>query len=175
MTSSTEPSVKDDIDIPMRKTIAMLNLWGIPTKWSCCGFDFPEQPAWASHSYGTAYIRTKSNGVIFEKIARLFNIPLFAQGMWRGYIMSYPHQNETDITMSCTIGGGQWTQKDCVHFYEHLLTRIKYLEDRLLEFKDEFVDVVTLHDFNHDMKVNLPGWQFEPKGDWEIIKDQILV
>ena len=48
-------NLRDDIDVPIRKLVAMFALLGCTPLWSCCGFDYDGQPMHKTHEYGNIY------------------------------------------------------------------------------------------------------------------------
>jgi hypothetical protein len=158
--------LEDDVDLPIKKCVAMCALLGLEPLFSCCGFDYDGQPYHKSHQYGEPYIMFKSN----PKTLSLLTYP----PNWKfGWLMR-KHVQNTILLVLKVEGNPHWRKKDCIHFAEELVISIAWLE-RFLSFqKDAFLDEIILCDTNQNYKKSgVRFWQYPPKEDWVIQKEMI--
>lgn len=180
--AAPKPSLLDDIDKPIFRTIALLNLYGLKTSWTCCGFNYKDQPYWKSHTYGRPYFaftipsyKKLKDLTVVQKICKLIDNDIFSNsGIW---VMAIKRRQQQG--MSAQIGcyfspeKGDWNDPRCIHSYEVIISAIEYLNQEILKHKKKFASEACLSDFNRHMRENTPlkdNWQFEPKEDWIIKK-----
>ena len=158
-------SLENDIDLPIRKCVAMFALWGFEPLFSCCGFDYRGQPYHKSHQYGRPYFIFNYN----DKSKWLIDCR-FPNG-WEAKTA----QRKTKIFLELLAQGNpHWRKRECIHFSEECTLGIAWLEGWLLSNKLLFSDTVTLHDTNEKYKNNsVRYWQYEPKNPW-IIEKQLI-
>lgn len=159
----------DDIDQPIRKSLAMLSLLGCKTIWSCCGFDYEGQPVHKFHEYGTVFFRmhfseashTVAANLLMARLALPWEIKLF-------------YTNIPEVQFKAPIGFEDhlktWENSLCPHYPEPAVQAICNLENRLIKFKEHFLDEVTLVDTNAEYQKAFPDWQYPPKNPWVIRK-----
>jgi hypothetical protein len=164
-------NLKDDIDLPLVKTIAYLNLLGIKTLWSCCGYNYPEQPAHKAHQIGQINIsmefsdKAASVGIYILQLnyewalkCQLVNpAPLRAYIIYSDIKRFHPNWDENSV-----------------HYHEHPSQMINGLEKRLYKLKDQFMDEVVLTDTNHASKQANPYWAYPGSDPWVIRKNDFI-
>ena len=172
-------SLEYDIDIPIRKLVAMFALLGCEPLWSCCGFDYYGQPMHKTHEYGDSFI-------VFKNIdrAREIILTLESKGLivgrgsetnkWEVWSINDVIYLRTDFDYFHTQSKYPWTMKSCIHYSELALIKINELENALFYFfGEEFVEEVTLSDSNKIQKRTLKNWQYPILEDWIIKKEYI--
>lgn len=160
-------SLKDDIDLPIRKSVAMLSLLGFSPLFSCCGFDYKGQPFHKSHQYGEPYIMVSldkySSKWIGEEKSRDFINPWKIKKFVRGSLL---------IVLKDGKFNPHWRKKDCIHFSEECVLCISTLERTLLTLKDSFANEALILDTNQNYSKNgVRHWQYPPKEPWLVRKD----
>jgi hypothetical protein len=168
-------NLEQDIDAPIRSVVAMLALLGCEPIWSCCGFDYAEQPYHKSHQYGKSYIAMNDN----EAIRVLTPVILEAMPFQDKYTIwtIKPRQVYEDdgwVLFADLEGGNVWPETDSIHYSEPGTIAIGYLKKILFGLKDRFTDSVTLGDYNGIHKNRYPDWQYPPLRDWVINKADVL-
>lgn len=157
MTSTTK--LEDDIDLPVKKCVAMFALLGFQPIFSCCGFDYHGQLYHKSHQYGEPYFMFSEN----EKSKSLIGVKY---GAWIG------EKRHAILLIAKVKGNPHWRKKDCIHFSEECVISIGALERWLLSNTSIMVDTITLQDTNQNYKKSgIRHWQYEPKEPWIIRKD----
>lgn len=169
-----------DIDLPMRKLVAMFALLGCEPLWSCCGFDYDGQPMHKTHEYGDTYImflddwRIQSILKILLTGKKIFDL----RGDTSEWIICKQHNLiylRSDFDYEYSRDKYPWSMKHCIHYPELSVSRIKQLEDLLyMYFRDEFVDSVILKDTNRSQKKYTSNWQYPSLEDWAIKKEYIM-
>lgn len=163
----------DTVDKPIQKIIAMMNLLGIKTVWSCCGFDYKATDK--SHLIGQPQIWIKSDYESFTKLMKVLDCELMsAPYEWIVNIKKMAYQEPLMCLFCKFTNDGVW-DKNSIHFHEQINVVLKHLEDRLMEFKDEFADEVVVEDQNKLMKQIMKYWQVEDTTPWIIRKNDIGV
>lgn len=174
-------SVRDYIDAPIRRAVALMNLFGFQTTYSCCGFNYENQNdvMIKDHVLGSTYIRFIADEKTYPKLLKLLNCPIFAsQRAWICNIRLANGCNKVEASIYCNFNTSDnnsiWSKGDSPYFHERINCVIKILEDHLLTFRDEFIEVVDIHDYNKTIIEDYPYWQQTPKGVWNITKQYIL-
>ena len=153
-------NLEDDIDLPIKRCVAMLALLGCEPTFSCCGFDYDGQPIHKSHQKGFPYIRIKKND-ISNPLAKLD-----LKGDWRFRDMG----NEWALELT-TFMNPHWRNPSCIHYSEECVIGINYLDDMLSKLSPSFRQKVVLEDTNLSHASRLKFWQYPPKNPWTILKD----
>ena len=165
--------LEDDIDAPIKKCVMALALLGSEPRWSCCGFDYENQPIHKDHIYGgvgfTFRYTTRSHEIISRIISHDF---VYVDN----FKASFHNQDGVQsITIYASIERGKmWTDLHSIHYGELGATTIGYLEDFLLSMSNEFSDEIVLRDTNAEARDKFPSWQYPPKRDWVIRKSDLL-
>lgn len=173
-------NLKNDIDVPMRKLVAMFALLDCSPLWSCCGFDYDGQPMHKTHEYGDTYImfhdtpRTKA-------ILKILSAGKWVDGFREDTSKWISWQNKNIIYLRSDFDyehgkiGYPWSLNHCIHYPELSVLRIKELQDLLfLYFADEFMDIAVLRDTNRSQKWHVSNWQYPALEDWIITKEEML-
>ena len=163
--------LEDQIDAPIKKCIAMLNLLGLKTLWSCCGFDYRGQPKFKDHAYGNAHIFIDFNSGI-----KNINELLFIRSK-SGWSLSVANVSCTEawlLEAPSVFGSEMWNNKDSIHYHESSNISIKNLETFLVGMEELMLEKVVLADENTVMKELFEYWQHEPAEDWVIKKEEII-
>ena len=175
-------NLRDDIDVPIRKLVAMFALLGCTPLWSCCGFDYDGQPMHKTHEYGNIYIRLLYNEQ-YRKIAqKLFDEKIIEKKIDSvldissdKWIILRENQLYCDFDYVITKTSYPWSMKSCIHYYEYAAIRICELEQAILKlFSNDFADSAILHDTNSMMKQSMNNWQYPILEDWIITKEEIM-
>lgn len=155
--------LEDDIDLPVKKCVAMFALLGFQPLFSCCGFDYHGQPIHKSHQYGRPYFMFQGNPKSLSLVGCRFSMG------WRSVSM----YNKTTVFLENVIEGNpHWRKKDCIHFSEECNIAISWIEKWLLSNKSLMADTITLEDTNQNYKKNsIRFWQYPAKEPWIIQKE----
>jgi len=163
--------LEDQIDIPIKKCVAMINLLGMKTLWACCGFDYKGQPKFKDHTYGKThiYIDFKTGLSNLQKLSFIrsktdWSLSIVSVSCTDAWLLEAPHR----------FGPNIWTKKNSIHFHESSNISIKILENVLISMKDLMVDAVDLIDENTVMKEHFEYWQHDPAEDWIIKKEDVI-
>lgn len=173
ITTKNRGKLEDCIDTPIKKCVALLNLLGLETVWSCCGFDYEGQRN-KDHVPGSPQIFIKANSKSFNLLLKIVDYELFkVQNAWNAMIKCMQLQEPTFI-LFCQFPmnkGGLWDTQNSPHFHERPVMCITFLEHRLLQFKDKMKNKVVLTDMNKTMKDITPIWGMNYMEDWIIRKE----
>lgn len=161
-------SLEDDIDLPVKKCVAMMALLGLEPMFSCCGFDYHGQPYHKSHEYGQPYFMFHENGINKQWLVAGGNGTV---GMgWK----IRKHVKGTLLMVNTVKGNPHWRKKDCIHFSEEVVLNISWLEKALLSLSNNFMDSIILADTNQNYKsAGVRYWQYPAKEPW-VIKKELL-
>jgi len=174
-----EGSVYYHMDAPIRKTIAMLNLLGCETTWSCCG-----------HGYN----RTAGNEANVNK-DHAPNFQIFVKATPRAFeVCKHVTTSEALIFMQLIIelkstptlepyliiqsrpfadARRMWGDPNSPHFHETPNIFKTYLNRALMELEKDMVDEVTIGDYNAVAVEKDPHWQYRPANEWVIKKEDL--
>lgn len=158
--------LKDDIDLPIRKCVAMVALLGCEPTFSCCGFDYAGQPFHKSHQYRQPYIKMKSNW-FSTRFYMNANVILSKFG-WNFRPMGQEYILELLVSMN-----PHWMKTECIHSSEECVIGIANLEWALKSFSSEFAEEVTIRDTNESHRERLKFWQYPPKKEWVVRRDKL--
>lgn len=158
--------LKDDIDLPIRKCVAMTALLGLEPVYSCCGFDYQGQPFHKAHQYRQPYIRIRNN--IFTTAFVLNNQLQLSQISWQ----IRPLGNEQVLELITSMNP-HWSNDVCIHTSEECVIGIAKLEKILNNLSHQFKDAVTVVDTNALTRNQLKFWQYPPKEPWVIRKEEL--
>jgi len=161
-------NLEDDIDFPIRNSVAILALAGCSTMFSCCGFDYHGQPPYKAHQYGEPYIMMKAD-LETEKILGSMRARL-AYG-WR-----LDKRNGLIFLELAHVNNPHWSDPKAIHYSENLVIAINQLEQYLFHnLWDVLKDEVILEDTNKQHNKNLKYWQYPPRNPWVITQDSFNV
>ena len=174
--------LEDHIDAPIKRAVALMNLFGIETIFSCCGFDYKNPNVPKSHIHNRPQILFKATRDNLMKACELIHCDQFAANrLWWINIMP---TNKREPFVKALIGcvfqhqpRGQinnWLEKESPHNHEGANAVIACLEDRLLQFSDRMKDEVVVQDYNAVMKKVYPYWQYDPCEPWHINKKDYI-
>lgn len=156
--------LEDDIDLPIRKSVAMCALLGRRPLFSCCGFDYYGQPYHKYHQYDAPYITISEN----EKSSFLLNV---------GNVSGWKTEKHAPKTMKIefrTEMNPSWGSRESIHSSEERAIAMSVLEKFLMNFYPYFAEEVALHDTNHRYKDGgVRFWQYPAKEPW-VIKKSLL-
>ncbi len=169
----TIKNLEDDIDRPMRLLVAGTALLGANPKWSCCGFNYNDQPEHKDHSYGLMQLILDANREIAVTLAKM--AVKDTDNKLRAHFVNMPNQGiHIAISSSWKLPENGWGRPDSPHFYEVGVVAIQAFEKLLFRHSDLFSTEAVLNDTNLEMQSKLPDWQYAGKSPWHIRKDQIL-
>ena len=169
--------LEDHIDEPIKRSVALMNLYGVETLFSCCGYDYKNPKVPKSHIAGRPQILFKANTQNLKKITNLIHYDVFLNNnSW--WVLVMPTSTREPIVkamMGCKIDShssniDSWNDSNSPHFHEGFNSIFYQLEDRLLQFKNEMKDEVIVKDYNTIMKEVYPSWEYEPCEDWIVKK-----
>ncbi len=157
-------NLEDDIDLPIKKCVAMLALLGCKPIYSCCGFDYDGQLFHKSHQYGRPYFVLTANNVSNQFIEFLMD----KKTLW--YVGQGNHPTWINLELMSGMNP-HWRKEECIHFYEECLVGIIRLENILLQQTHLMTDTYELIDTNYLAKRTAKHWQYPPKNPWMIQKN----
>ena len=167
-------SLESMIDSPLREPVALLNLLGCRTIWSCCGFHYRGEPKGKSHMLGNTQILIHCDPRSFEVVTRLFdNHEAFAgYPKWRALIDSKPFQG---AALSLVFGfpvskEDDWWNPNSPHAHEGPAGAIQHLTNALWAMESQMVDEVVVTDQNAVAKEQMKSWDFPASKPWTIRK-----
>ena len=168
-------TLKDDIDIPLVKTIALLNLLDIRTIWCCCGFNYEGQPEHKLHDYGTLQILVENN----QKAIWLATGMLQSQMPFQltTTLVAPKHTKALGIVRTFGHPVKEWDKPEGPHFHEMPSQYICQLERFLLQpYVIEMMrDEVIVIDTNAVVRETNPYWDYKPRTPWVIKKDEFVM
>lgn len=156
--------LEDDIDLPIKKCVAMLALLGCGPVYSCCGFDYDKQPLHKAHQYGRPYFVLTANDISIQFIQFLYD----KKTQW--YIGQGNHPKWMNLEFMAGMNP-HWRKEECIHFYEECLVGINRIENLLYQQKHIMKDEIELVDTNYLAKKSAKHWQYPAKEPWHIKKD----
>jgi hypothetical protein len=169
-------TVKDHIDAPLLKTIAMMNLWGLRTTWCCVGWGYENEKVKKDHAVCLQiFIHADSQAV--DKITRFLDtdeMTFVSNLLFFRFVKQSRQQPMIVLTGPARDPNGMWQKEGSPHAHEYPNMIIDALNRRLLNFVDEFASSATIHDQNAVAKETMPHWSYEPSADWTFTKEEIL-
>lgn len=165
---STTYNLEDDIDFPIKNSVALLALAGANPMFSCCGFDYHGQPQHKKHQYGEPYIMLQNDDPTRLVISKIYGtqLPYGWKITRRGTIM-------LALTSS---NNPHWDSPEIIHYSEMMVIALNDLEHYLWDrLKDSLLDEVILEDTNKTHHKNLKYWQYPPKNPWVITLDSLTI
>jgi len=177
--SARSLSLEDDIDTPLKKCVMALALLGCKPMWSCCGYDYPDQPMHKSHLYyGVSWVVLSDNEYTRQLEWILRDCPPPYQdrygNRWNIYPWGHPHYGKYKYgLMSDWTRNNSWPDPRSIHFYEPGALAISILENWLMGLSDLFVGEVEICDTNAMMKNEFPHWQYPTKENWLVRKSDL--
>lgn len=173
------PSLKDDIDEPMRLIVAMLALLNCEPQFSCCGFNYPTQPLHKTHLYGVSYIRCSENEwskALSDYLKLELQEEIKDHDKWQAI------NKQKRIYFECHFhkSFGNWDEYkawnfgECLHYPEIAVSQIKYFENKLKVLHEYFSDDAELQDTNEKYREYNSYWGYDPLPSWHITKDWVL-
>lgn len=166
MSEVNENVLEHHIDAPIKNCIMGLNLLGLTTKWSCCGFDYQGQPSFKSHVHGRPHVVVDyCNGKLLDRL-----VYIAMRSGWKLELSQVSCTNAWQLSSQSSLNQGSWARTDSAHFHEGPNTKIKSLEHALMSLWEYMNDLVVLRDQNHVMETIYEHWQYKGLDDWEIKK-----
>lgn len=162
--SAKSVTLEEDIDLPIRKSVAMVALLGCQPTFSCCGFDYEGQPFHKSHQYRQPYIRMKQN-IFTTQLYMNLNIPLARSG-W-SFVRSMGDEMILELVISMNP---HWNGPNCIHASEECVIGIADLEKHLMTLYDDFKEMAFVYDTNACHHKFLRFWQYPAKEPWRVYK-----
>lgn len=159
--------LRDDIDLPIRKCVAMLALLGCKPIFSCCGFDYKDQPFYKSHQYGLPYVKLTDNIFTTKLRANL------EQSLFR-YSWSFRNVGSEVYLELLVPGNPAWRDVSCIHQSEEYVIGIQHLEDELGRLQEDFMNECTIADTNSRYKSIFRFWQYPHHKPWTVHKYDLL-
>ena len=160
-------NLKDMIDVPLQKSIALINLLGVKTYWSCCGYDYLGQEEGKGHMYGAVQITfepsPKADALLLSVIKTL--------GVWKG-CSTRVAPGVLALALEYPIQGlhPSWKGEKNPHIAEGAVAAINILEMDLLAKEKHMEEKVIISDMNKFSLEKNRHWNFLPSKDWEVLK-----
>lgn len=165
--------LEQDVDEPMKNVVMMLNLLGCVTSWSCCGFNYEGQPFHKDHTYGYIYVVMKADLRSFDIVRRFMEFRHTLSAAWNCKLAK--SDDVAIFSLSAYIQRQeQWNSPASPHYGELGATYIACFEEFLWSLKEEFLDKVIMKDRNAEYKERFSNWQYPPKEDWLIKRDDLI-
>jgi len=160
-------SLQYHIDAPIRKCVVGLNLLGIKTGMSCCGFSYKGEEVEKKH-LAKSYIYiindlSPYNAKLLLDLAAMSQLTIDCiMGGWIDFYGKTWHENHP------------WADLKCPHYYESFVLAINALEKALEAKKHLFFDECIIKDGNslYKDKFKIKYWQYEPAEDWILKKEE---
>ncbi len=172
-------NLEEHVDLPIKDTVAMFNLLGMETIWSCCGYNYKDQDLKIvnkDHAQ-TFQILISAKEDTFKKITKIFNSEIF---LWYGLNLNISYRDGQGLVMTLMRAPfpkntvGMWKAEDSPHWHEMPNAFIYKINARLMEFRNEFAEEVLLVDQNTHMKKIIPTWEYPVSEPWLIKKSDVL-
>lgn len=164
-------NLQDDIDAPVKNMVQYLNLWGVKTVWSCCGFDYQGQLPHKDHISGQPQVACECTPESFEKISRLIaHLGETSRTIWTARI-EYKMYNKLELVLMAATRGPMWGHPKSPHFHEGCVMALAAMEKSLLSFQSEFIKEVVIEDANRSLIGTYEYWDYQPTNSWEIKND----
>lgn len=156
--------LENHIDTPIKKCIAGLNLLGIKTTMSCCGYTYDNELVPKKH-LNKAYIYVDLTNTVAYKCENLLILSNLS-----GWTLSPLNNNIFDFYTKGWDKGHPWDDPKCPHFYEVFLLGINRLEKAIDKLQDKFYDNVTITDGNeqYQKEYGIKHWQYKPTEPWVV-------
>lgn len=175
-------ALEEHIDDPIKRAVALMNLYGIKTIFSCCGYKYKGEKVPKSHIQNQPQIMFKATRDGMFKAANLIHCTEFANGnLWMVFLKpTTSRERFAKASIMCSFRPqptgqiNEWLDKDSPHNHEGANAVIASLEDRLLEFRDTFKDEVLVRDYNAEMKKWYPHWQYPTCDPWLVKKSDFV-
>ncbi len=165
-----------DIDTPIKSVVAMLALLGCQPIWSCCGFDYAQQPYHKSHQYGTCGVALLDDAAVIKLQEYFTSADLPYQNMvnrWQ-FQRGSCYDDKICYLRSDIVTNNTWPAKDSIHYSEPGTIALGILKTFLVSLQSEMQTNCVLRDYNHVYKSRYPDWQYPPLEDWLIQRDAIV-
>lgn len=162
-------NLKDHIDDPIKKCVVGLNLLGIKTAMSCCGFTYKGELVPKKHLEKT-YIYIDLLNTPQNRMETL--ILLARKSTWTMAFFGEAHPF-CDFYAPAWEKGHPWNDENCPHFYEKAALGIHGLEEAIKSLRDYFLDEAIISDGNkmYTDTFKIKYWQYEPTEDWVVTKE----
>ena len=157
---ANDSCLSDHIDEPIKKAIVGLNLLGIKTLMSCCGFSYTDEKVPKKH-LGKAYVYLDARSPYIEHKL----ITLLRDSKW---MMCFVSDVFIDFYAPRWEPKHEWNDPSCPHFYEIFALGINNLTKAIDKQKDNFSDTAIIEDGN-SLYINDMGikhWQYKPAKSW---------
>lgn len=158
--------LEEDIDAPIRKSVAMIALLRCTPTFSCCGFDYEGQPIHKSHQYREPYIKMKDD--MMSTILNLNLGLLLSRYGWR-----FRTYGPEVILEFVSYMNPHWSDPKSIHTSEECVIGVANLEMVLAKQHKDFMDAAIIYDTNEKHRGILQFWRYPPKRLWEVRKDYL--
>ena len=165
--SIQDTSLEDDIDAPIKKCVMAFALLKCEPMWSCCGYDYLGQPLHKWHEYGRVFFILKNNESSKMVIGGLATV---GKGAW---VVKYRNQDTIDFHFNFFNPIPEWDNRDCPYYYEPAAVSIGNIEAYLLSLKHLMFQGVWLQDTSKMYAITWPAWEYPPRPDWLIRKEDL--
>jgi hypothetical protein len=179
METQTATNLRDQIDAPILKTVAGLNLMGLKTVFSCCGFNYKGQSDWKCHLMGKPYVFLDYSDPK-EFMNNLGEYKLFILSLHTGWRFNFAGGSQSFIdfySLDDRTDTHPWKNPNSVHFHETAVMAIARLNKEIeafLKSRLSLIDTVTITDGNKKWQQSTSFWQFPPAADWTVTKEEWL-
>jgi hypothetical protein len=163
-------TLNNDIDAPLVNTIAYLNLLGVSTLWSCCGYNYKEQPTHKAHQLGQIQISMAATDLSSAVGVRIIQTN---PGWLLKHQLVAPDKRAFIVFCDILKMHPNWNETS-VHYHEYPSQMILGMEHCLYMLKPSFKDEVILTDTNHLAKQVNPYWDYVGCDPWVIRKSDYV-
>ncbi len=154
--------LEDHIDAPIKKCVAGLNLLGIRTLMSCCGFTYEGEKVPKKH-LGKSYIYIDLSKTPPDKAETILNLSRFSS-----WTIKPINESQLDFYGDYWEKDHPWNDIDCPHYYEKFVLNINRLEKAIDRLSSLFLEEATIQDGNNDYanEYKIKYWQYKPTYPW---------
>lgn len=165
--------LKDHIDAPILKATVGLNLLGVKTLFSCCGFDYKNPTVAKNHMLNKPYffisVGNKNMGDL-TPFGRTILFDIMLESGWQfkkvseGVIDFYHYDQEWDSYHP-------FGKPQSVHRFESPCLAIDRLCAAINNWRSDFCSSVIVRDGNSEYLKSHKYWQYKPCEDWAVTPD----
>lgn len=173
--------LENDVDEPIKWTVAALTLLGVQPVFSCCGFNYVGQPLHKRHTVGTTYISVLANAEFNTLCEELNQYSDHLRGWWWEIVNGsglYKEDQHGQIYFSETWarhGVPEWDDPLCIHYSEMAALAIRSMNVTLYRnFWDKIHLSAVLTDSNGHYQSGVSAWQYPAKKEWLITREWLV-
>lgn len=155
-------TVEKHMDEPIKKCVVGLNLLGITTTMSCCGYTYENEAVPKSH-LNKAYVYLDMTQTLMNQSVNLITLALKSN-----WVISPLGHGIVDFYANGWEKDHPWNNPKSPHFYEVFLLAINRLEKSIDSLQEKFNPQVTISDGNlkYRDEYKIKHWKYKPAADW---------